>query len=93
MRVLARLFLGLAVLGAGAALWAGWRGAPLLGELWFELHPFSLNLTQAIVQRYLHPDLWDRVLLPLLFQPTALVAGVAALGFAALAWLLRRRLQ
>jgi hypothetical protein len=91
--VLARLFVGCAVLGGLVTFWAVVSGAPLLGELWFQLHPFSLNLTQAVVQRYLHPGLWDAVLLPLLFQPTALVAGALALVFAGLAWLLRPRAQ
>ncbi len=45
-----------------AALQAGeWRIVPA-GEIWFTLHTASLNLVQAIVQRYLHPFLWDPVI-------------------------------
>ena len=93
MRILAWV---LATVAAGAAALAAWAlatGAPVLGELWFRLDSSSLNLTQAVVQRYLHPALWDDVLLPLLFQPTAAVAGATALLFAGLAWLLRPRAQ
>ena len=39
------------------------------GEIWYELRPGSLNLAQAIVQRYLHPDLWQGLVVPLLLRP------------------------
>ena len=43
------------------------RWAPIaLGQLWFDLNRSSLNLTQAIVQRYIHPFLWDPVIVTLL---------------------------
>ncbi|MEX1037007.1 MAG: hypothetical protein WDZ54_13735 [Sneathiella sp.] len=41
----------------------------LLGELWYNLNPQGLNLTQAIVQRYLTPILWDPVILTVLLWP------------------------
>jgi hypothetical protein len=41
----------------------------LLGELWFSAFPEGLNLTQAIVQRYLFPSLWDPVILTMLLWP------------------------
>lgn len=41
----------------------------LLGELWYNLFPEGLNLTQAIVQRYLLPSLWDPVILTFLLWP------------------------
>jgi hypothetical protein len=41
--------------------------APIaLGQLWFNLNRSSLNLMQAIVQRYIHPFLWDPVIVTLL---------------------------
>ena len=51
------------------------------GEIWYELRPGSLNLAQAIVQRYLHPDLWQRLLVPLLLRPfwEAVVINLIAL--------------
>jgi ABC-type Fe3+ transport system permease subunit len=43
------------------------RWAPIaLGQLWFDLDRSSLNLTQAIVQRYIHPFLWDPLIVSLL---------------------------
>lgn len=41
----------------------------LLGELWFMLDPDSLNLTQAIIQRYLLPSIWDPGITTLLLWP------------------------
>ncbi len=93
MRVLIWLSAAVAALAAAVAGWALVVGAPVLGELWFRVDPYSLNLTQAIVQRYIHPRLWDDVLLPVLFQPTVLVAAVVAILFAGFAWLLRPRAQ
>jgi hypothetical protein len=43
------------------------RWAPIaLGQLWFDLNRSSLNLVQAVVQRYIHPFLWDPVIVALL---------------------------
>lgn len=39
------------------------------GELWFRLHPYSLNLSQAVTQRYLHPGVWDPVMVGILQWP------------------------
>lgn len=39
------------------------------GELWFRLYPYSLNLSQAVIQRYVHPGLWDPVIVGLLQWP------------------------
>ncbi|WP_210272799.1 hypothetical protein [Chthonobacter rhizosphaerae] len=46
-----------------------------LGQTWFQLHPGSLNLLQAVVQRYLHPYIWDPILLTVLLWPTFAVGG------------------
>jgi hypothetical protein len=46
------------------------------GELWYRIDPGSLNLTQAVIQRYVHPGLYDPVLLTVLLWPAALVLGV-----------------
>jgi len=45
------------------------------GELWFNLHPSSLNLSQAVVQRYLHPGIWDPVLISILQWPAWSIFG------------------
>ena len=49
------------------------------GELWYALHPSSLNLYQAVVERYLSIDLWDEVLAPMLFWPAVLAFGLPGL--------------
>ena len=80
------LVAGLAALGLD--LWQGSQtGAFHLsaaGELWFRLHPGSLNLSQAVVQRYLLPELWDPVILTVLLWPAALVLAVPGLVLLAL---------
>ena len=54
----------------------GWRTIPA-GEIWFRLDNASLNLTQAIVQRYLHPFLWDPLIAGFLqWPPWASLGGV-----------------
>ncbi len=66
-----------------------------LGELWFNHLPNSLNLTQAIVQRYLSPALWDIIFVPVLLMPAwkglAISGGVCLVASAVLrqiaAWL------
>ncbi|MFB9353772.1 hypothetical protein [Sneathiella chinensis] len=52
-----------------ASLEAGEWTPQLLGQLWFMIDSSSLNLLQAVVQRYLHPVLWDPVILSVLLLP------------------------
>ncbi len=49
------------VLGAEVVSFAGTGKYHIIaaGELWFDLHSRSLNLSQAVIQRYLHPWLWE----------------------------------
>lgn len=54
---------------------AGSYRAVAAGELWFRLHPYSLNLSQAVVQRYLSPGLWDPLIVSLLQWPTWSLLG------------------
>ena len=58
------------------------------GQLWFDLHRGSLNLAQAVIQRYLYPVLWDAGVAPLLQLPAWAVLGLPGL---LLAWLCRAR--
>lgn len=44
-----------------------------LGQIWFAIDPGSLNLSQAVVERYIWPPLWDPVILWVLQLPAALV--------------------
>ena len=60
----------LIVFGSGFDLFAGLNtrhAAPIvLGELWYAIHPASLQLLQPAIQRHLHPALWDWVVQPVL---------------------------
>ena len=85
-------------LAAGAA--AGWAAAlggleavfqRPLGELWFKLHAGSLNLIQAIIERYLWPPLWEAGVAPLLHLPAVLALAAPAALFLTLCLLLRLR--
>jgi membrane protease YdiL (CAAX protease family) len=58
------------------------------GELWFTLHSGSLNLLQAITQRYIFPALWDPIFVTVLLWPAFLVIGVPGL---ILSYAFRRR--
>lgn len=80
---------------AGALAWeiyllarTGNFGLSAWGELWFVAHAPSLNLYQAVVERYISPLLWDKVLAPLLFIPAVLVFLVPGV---VLVWLPRIR--
>lgn len=88
------LLAGLAALGWDLWQWSqmaagGGLHLSAAGELWYRLHPGSLNLTQAVVQRYLAPELWDPVLLTVLLWPAALVLAVPGLVLLALGSLRR----
>ena len=49
------------------------------GQVWFEIHAASLNLIQAMVQRFFHPLLWDPVIATMLQWPAwSLLGGPAA---------------
>ncbi|MEG9860979.1 MAG: hypothetical protein V6Z81_00510 [Parvularculales bacterium] len=56
-----------------------------LGRVWYSLHPDSLNLMQAVVQRYIWPDLWDNGAVWLLQWP---LWGVV-LGIVFVSWIVR----
>lgn len=87
MSVRRLLGLGLIVLAAAIVafdLVSGLSGAGLLGfvslgDLWGRLSAASLNLLQAIVQRYLFPALWDPVLVTFLLLPAWLVFAAPGL--------------
>ena len=53
-----------------------------LGELWFRLDSASLNTTQAAIERYVSPQLWDWIFAPVLQWPAVfvfLVPGIVLL--------------
>ncbi|MEW5704798.1 MAG: hypothetical protein AB1781_09490 [Pseudomonadota bacterium] len=78
-RVLGWALIVLALLSLGGALQPWVMGNAFkslaLGELWYQLDAGSLNFLQAIVQRYVHPWLWDYGFLQLLLLPAWVVFG------------------
>ncbi len=74
------------VLAPNAAAGIGLRPA---GELWYRLDVASLNLVQAVVERYIWPPLWDPAIAGLLQLPALLVFALPAVVLAA--WCHRRR--
>jgi len=79
-RILGWLLLTLASLAAGAeavgSLRAGEWQSLALGQVWYDLDRGSINLMQAVVQRHLHPAIWDPGVIAVLQWPTWLVAAV-----------------
>ena len=57
-----------------------------LGQVWHKWHAPSLNLLQAIVERYIWPQLWRYVLLPLLLSPAWIVMAAKGLILVALSY-------
>ncbi len=49
------------------------------GEFWYQYDVASLNLAQAVVQRYLHPLVWEPVIVTVLTWPLWAVLGVPGL--------------
>ena len=80
------IFVALAALGI--ALWdlamTGSFTFATWGELWYRINPGSLNLYQAVVERYLSPELWDKVLAPLLLEEAFFVFALPGLFLASL---------
>ena len=73
----ALIALALAALGyeLWAALQAGAYRTIAAGELWFRLDAGSLNLSQAVIQRYVHPWLWEPAIVTLLRWPAWALLG------------------
>jgi hypothetical protein len=59
---------GVSVLVRDVLIWIDTKQwAPIsVGQLWFDLSRSSLNLVQAVVQRYIHPFLWDPIVVTIL---------------------------
>ena len=96
---LLRLLGAVLVLGALAALVYDLGGfAPPsdqqfspLGQLWFQLHPASLNMLQAGIERNLDPDLWHETVFPILQQPAVFVLALPGLVLLLLSTFIRKR--
>jgi len=63
-------FAGAAVLVRDGLVWVDTKHwAPIvLGQLWYEFSRSSLNLVQAVTQRYIHPFLWDPIIVTILLS-------------------------
>jgi len=61
---------GAAVLVRDGLVWIDTKHwAPIaLGQLWYQLDRSSLNLVQAVIQRYIHPFLWDPIIVTILLS-------------------------
>src|SRR6266571_1743368 len=59
---------GVARLGWDLLVWikTGHWAPIALGQLWYELDRSSLNLVQAVIERYLHPFLWSPIIVSIL---------------------------
>ena len=77
--VAAALVLGVDLSAAGGGGGAG-GGLRPLGALWYDLDPGSLNLVQAVIERYIWEPLWDPLLITVLQWPAVAVFGVLGLA-------------
>ena len=84
---------GVAVLVSDMLVWIDTKHwVPIaLGQLWFDLDRSSLNLIQAVVQRYIHPFLWDPVIVSILLCWAFAVLMVLGLLVLAIASKWKRR--
>ena len=95
LQIIGFVFVTLGLALAGMAGWLALAGHDMTqaaGQLWFALDSGSLNAFQAVVQRYLHPALWENAIVPLLLRPAweaslflmvlSVTIGVALIVFA-----------
>ena len=87
------LLLAAAALGyeAMAALDSGTWRTRALGEIWFAIDVGSINLAQAVIQRYLWPFLWEPVITSVLLLPGWAVFGAPGLVLARICRARKRR--
>lgn len=82
-RLIGRVLLLTTIAALGWDIWRAVDGGPFalsaLGELWAGLDFASLNATQAFIQRYLFPWLWDPAIQTWLTWPAVIALGAPAL--------------
>ncbi|MEQ8441435.1 MAG: hypothetical protein RIM33_04085 [Alphaproteobacteria bacterium] len=90
------IILSVALTAIGVFVWLDGRGNQPAGQVWFDMHQFSLNYAQVIVQRHLGLEsFWFDQVLPYLQRPAweailwGVIATLVAGGF--LLWLGRAR--
>ncbi len=89
------MLLAFGVLGVELVSWSqtGHFRFYTFGQLWFNLDASSLNLAQAVTERYISVWLWDSVVSPILLWtalPTLLIPGLVLAESHRLAALFRR---
>ena len=62
-----------------------------LGKVWFELDASSLNFSQAIIQRYTFPEIWDPGIITILNWPAVFVLTGTGVFLLLLAGILQAR--
>ena len=92
MRIIGYFFAILAIASASYEVWQaaagnGWRILSL-GEFWYKIDSHSLSVSQAGVQRYIAPWLWEPVITTILRMPTWVVFGAPGL---LLLWIGRKK--
>jgi hypothetical protein len=76
------LLAGLSVLTRDVIVWIDTKiWAPVaFGQLWYQFNRSSLNLVQAVIQRYLSPFLWSPIIVNILLcWAFAVLIGVGVL--------------
>ncbi len=83
LRLIGIMLLCIAVAAIGWEIYVSLQAASYrliaTGEWWYRLDVASLNMAQAVVQRYVHPFLWEGVIAPVLTWPLWIVTGVPGL--------------
>lgn len=87
------VLVGAGFLAVDAVSWlrAGSVAPTPLGQVWFAIDRFSLNLMQAVIERYVAAALWQSVIGPALLYPGWVVFPVLGAAVLALGRLFGRR--
>ena len=87
--------IGLLVLGADVISWIGGAETRFsdIGEWWHWIDSGSLQVSEAAITRYLHPELWYSGVYYILLAPAAIVFLVLAGVFIGLGRWRRRRIE
>ena len=87
------ILLGAVVLGYDAVIFLDRGAFPMtpIGQIWFSIHPGSLQLLEPALVRHVHPALWEWVAFPLLQQSAAVVLIGLGVAILLLRALVRRR--
>ncbi|WP_051608861.1 hypothetical protein [Fodinicurvata fenggangensis] len=98
MRILFMILGWFFLIVAAGCLWLemiAWRAAGDVtfrqgGAIWYSLDPGSLNLVQAVTERYLWSALWDPAMLTLLQLPALPLLAFLGIVFLLLSWIMGR---